>query len=207
MFLQEHCEILTDTVSAISTDYFTDYTQQSNLISMGKQLYRKGFIGNALWQTKVLEILNGMNFEQQAVDRQTDFDLDPNMLNVFMKMCVFAEHNLFADQAALVCKRSREIVMMRHTELTRNRHFLGKAELHMYIYFFHLWKQYYFIAYNLLSLVNTYITIFKRGAQASIPGITQAEISGYLFRLLEQTQDNFDFLCVAVSINGVKRSI
>lgn len=129
--------MLADIVSAISTDYFADYTQQSNLISMGKQLYRKGFIGIALWQSKVLQVLNEMNFEQQAVERQTDFDLDPNMLNVFMKLCVFAEHNLFADQAALVCRRSREIVMMRHTDLTRNRHFLGKAELHMYNYFFY----------------------------------------------------------------------
>lgn len=69
----------------------------------------------------------------------------------------------------------------------------------------HLWnifqKQKIRLAYNIRTLVRTFVWIHKQRDQQtiqSIADITQDRILQYLFEIFEKTQDDFDFLCTEV---------
>lgn len=118
--------MLANTISEISTNFFTDHTQQTNVMIMFKKLLRKGFIDAGLLQAKVDEILNlQRNLAPQVIGHNDDFDLNSNILNGFMNICVFAGQELLGNESASVCKLANEIVKARYMDLTRNRQFLG----------------------------------------------------------------------------------
>lgn len=135
IYFQSHCEKLARFVSEILTNLFENFTDQMNVITMFKVLHGKKYIQDEVFNQQFEQLLNARNELLPNLRANINFDTNDG-LKIFMKLSAFARHQMFArDSAAQLCKRTNDLVMTNHLDLTQNRTFLGKKITFFFCFF------------------------------------------------------------------------
>lgn len=158
-----------------------------------------------VWKSRFEESISQFNaFQHQP---NIDYDTDVDVMATFMKLGVFAWCRMIPNHEILLCNVTNELVMMNDLDLTKNRTFLGTNSYGKKPSKFRFW---FFtsnfssiLAYNLIILTRSLIKVYE-GADGKFPvsikGVSRTLITGRLLEILEKTQNDMDFLCVAVNL-------
>ncbi|XP_031634070.1 uncharacterized protein LOC116347564 [Contarinia nasturtii] len=172
---------LGEIVSEIFLNFFDDFTHQMNVITVFQILVDKSYIRNDSWMTDLDQFLaerNAMQRDlQKGLQENVDFDGNQNVLNTFMKLSVFSCKKLISSQKIVtICNQSNILVMdmTNQLDLSKNRTFL---------------------AYNLIILVQSYVAVCQNHVDHDV---SVQKITKRLLEILQKTQEDFDFLCMAV---------